>query len=71
MFLSRLLDYERRIFETTLSWRSYILCVQSFVHLPYLLSSEQIQTKILPRVFSRIYSVRKIISLNFFLLSVF
>ncbi|CAF4661468.1 unnamed protein product, partial [Rotaria magnacalcarata] len=55
-FINQLLDYERRIFEATLSWRSCILCLQAFVHLPYLLSSEQIQTKILPRVFQRIYS---------------
>ncbi|CAF3242289.1 unnamed protein product [Rotaria socialis] len=55
-FINQLLDYERQIFETTLSWRSCILCLQAFAHLPYLLSSEQIQTKILPRVFQRIYS---------------
>ncbi|CAF4699562.1 unnamed protein product [Rotaria sp. Silwood1] len=56
IFINQLLEYERRIFENTLSWRSCILCLQAFVHLPYLLSSEQIQTKILPCVFSRIYS---------------
>ncbi|CAF4146682.1 unnamed protein product, partial [Rotaria sp. Silwood2] len=56
IFINQLLEYERRIFENTLSWRSCILCLQAFVQLPYLLSSEQIQTKILPRIFSRIYS---------------
>lgn len=55
-FLTRLLDYERRIFETTLSWRSCILCLQAFLQLPYILTSEQLQTKILSRVFSRIFS---------------
>ncbi|CAF0929553.1 unnamed protein product [Rotaria sordida] len=55
-FINQLLEYERRIFENTLSWRSCILCLQAFVHLSYLLSSEQIQTKILPRILSRIYS---------------
>ncbi|CAF1042986.1 unnamed protein product [Adineta steineri] len=55
-FVTHLLEYERRIFENTLSWRSYILCLQAFVYLPNLLSSELIQTKILPRVFSRIFT---------------
>ncbi|CAF1057142.1 unnamed protein product [Adineta ricciae] len=56
IFVNSLLEYERRIFEMTLSWRSYILCLQAFVHLPCLLSSELIQTKILPRIFSRIFT---------------
>ncbi|UJR30668.1 hypothetical protein I4U23_018192 [Adineta vaga] len=56
IFINHLLEFERRIFETTLSWRSYILCLQAFVHLPCLLSSELIQTKILPRVFTRIFT---------------
>ncbi|CAF1015603.1 unnamed protein product [Adineta steineri] len=55
-FVTHLLEYERRIFENTLSWRSYILCLQAFVYLPNLLSSELIQTKILPRVFSHIFT---------------
>lgn len=60
IFLNRLLEYERRIFETTLSWRSCVFCLQAFVQLPYLLPNDQIQNKILPRVFSRIFSVRNL-----------
>lgn len=55
-FLTRILDFERRIFETTLSWRSCIFCLQAFVHLPFLLANDQIHNKILPRVYSRIFS---------------